>query len=170
MGAAGGVHLLEIQQRDVVGPWNAWIAPFVCGEIAPAGSPQEGNPLAPGSYRTAIMVLNGSPGTGAYSVVLSIANPFGQPDGPVVFATPSGPDAGIRDLPHLGDWRSVEIDCQEVRTAFEQRSVPFPKPFAKGLVRISMRGVAGRFEARNVRVYGVYSFKNVEPQTSPNQP
>jgi hypothetical protein len=104
-------------------------------------------------------------------LIFSIANPFGQAEGDFVFATPSGPDTYVSDLPHLRDWRSVEIDCQEIRTSFEQRGLSFPRPFAKGMVRISMRGVAGRFEPRNARVYGIYSFKNVESAAnSPNQP
>lgn len=131
-----------------------WTAQFLCGEISPAGAPDRGSPLAPGSYRTAVNVFNGQAFHPAeIDLVLAVAQGPDQPQIPRV-----RPEALVID-----PLRAVELDCDFIRPLFGNAP-----SFIKGFVQLAARRDA-HGNSKLIKVGAVYTMKNVETAaTSPN--
>lgn len=135
-----------------------WFVPFQCGEIPAGESPEMGSPLAPGSYRTLIMVTNGqfgSPATVDHST--EVALPLSEP---TLFLPPSG---GLV----LDSFRTLAVDCERIL-----RGYPPPRPaFVMGSVFVGVeRDDPGA--SRKILVRAIYTVKNVDiiPALPPNEP
>jgi hypothetical protein len=132
-----------------------WSAKFLCGEIPPSGSAEQGKPLAPGSYRTTINIFNGQTlNPAAFQVNVLLAQAPGMP------YVRSGTSLTV------DSFQAVSLDCDNIRAIFGGPLAGFLEGFVRASVR---RGADG--DASRIEVIAVYTMKNVEgsPAQPPNQ-
>ena len=80
-------------------------AKFLCGEIAASGPSLElGQPLAPGSYRTAVNIHNPNEESVEFTMKAVIANSQSSPRGPI----------GILKQEVLRPDEALEVDCRDI--------------------------------------------------------
>lgn len=120
---------------------------FICGEIDPTtpNSPEQGTPLAPGSYRTAVNIHNPDDDEVNFIKKAVIA----LPQNPNFNRGPISPSVDER----LAGGEALEVDCRNIAELFTNAEIDFPD-FAKGFVVVKSK--------RQLDVVGVYTLKNVE--------
>lgn len=118
----------------------SYSAKFLCGSIPPAGHPELGFPLAPGTYMTAINLHNPHPFGVKFRKKALITNPQGEPPGRVGHHV----DEGLE--PNHG----LEVDCKNIAALLGADVTGF----LKGFVVITT--------PHELDVVGVYTLKNVE--------
>ncbi len=140
---------------------SAFAVKFACGTI-PHGSPNPQNPppgapLVPGTYATAINILNPNRRPLVLRKWAVQTLPQGRPRGKI--------SEWMTDTLLAG--QGMEIDCDNIRELLQ-----FPAsqvPFVKGFVRLEFQSLGGRSEFQP-EVVAVYTAKNVLQDTTRTPP
>ena len=132
---------------DDNGGTKVYSAKFLCGTIPGPG--QFGSPLVPGTYLTAINILNPNPGP--VDLFKKAVETLPQSVLPQV-----GPVSGVDEVRDLPSDAGFEVDCDDILSLFAgANTVLLPAdPLVKGFVVIESQA--------DLDVVAVYTAKNVE--------
>ena len=127
-------------------PGFVYAVKFICGTIPPAGHPNPAAPppppppLLPGTYETAINILNLVDHEVKISKRAIVTLPQGQRPGPV----------GDEEFPILPPNSGFEVDCADVRNLLKGKQIG---PFIKGFLVIRSQTVLSVVAVKSPRVF-----------------
>jgi len=150
VGVGASLQVVPISHKTISFRGGVFAAKFLCGTIAPGGTPQvppPGFPLVPGTYLTAINIYNPNTFQVRFAKKAIITNPQGQRRGQV----------STQVIETLGSMQGLEVDCCNIVQLFTPGTVCTPDDivFFKGFVDIAINPFVP------LEVVGVYTLKNV---------
>ena len=155
VGVGASLQVVPISHKTISFRGGVFAAKFLCGTIAPGGTPQvppPGFPLVPGTYLTAINIYNPNTFQVRFAKKAIITNPQGQRRGQV----------STQVIETLGSMQGLEVDCCDIAELFGEDCDDFVDlvvnfgQFTKGFVDIAINPFVP------LEVEGVYTLKNVE--------
>ena len=155
VGVGASLQVVPISHKTISFRGGVFAAKFLCGTIAPGGTPQvppPGFPLVPGTYLTAINIYN--PNTFQVRFTKKAIKTFSQRSRTRV-------PASTQVIETLGPMQGLEIDCCDIAILFGEVCNDLTDlltnlgQFTKGFVDIAINPFVP------LEVEGVYTLKNV---------
>ena len=150
VGVGASLQVVPISHRTISFRGGVFAAKFLCGTIAPGGTPQvppPGFPLVPGTYLTAINIYNPNNFTVRFAkkAIETIPQNIRNIRGAV----------GRQVIETLGPMQGLEVDCQNIWELFNNGAFEPGGPLRKGFVDIAINPFV------QLHVVGVYTLKNI---------